>query len=366
MNIIYIIGIVQAFFIEFLLLNKKKKNLSDKILAAWMFVIGLHLFLSYLFHIEYYNTFPFFMGFAQPLPLLHGPFLLLYVFSLIRPDPVFKKNELLHFLPAIGFYVFLIPDAFLTTGPELMEFAFGTLETNPPLYWIFFSTLNEFWGVVYVIWSLFVLRQHRKNIKDKFSYTEKINLGWLVKLIFGLAAIWVVVLVTEEEDYIYVATTIFVFFIGYFGSRQGAIFTDNASPNDPEPRGNPEKGKYEKSTLTEDKSQEYLTSLKAVVEGEKLYLENKISLKDVSERLEIHPNHLSQVINEELKVNFYDFINGYRVEEFKKRLAEDTSKRFTLLAHAYDSGYSSKSSFNEVFKKFTGFTPSQYQKQLND
>jgi AraC-like DNA-binding protein len=53
------------------------------------------------------------------------------------------------------------------------------------------------------------------------------------------------------------------------------------------------------------------------------------------------------------------------VEEFKKRLVEDTTKKFTVPAHAYDSGYSSKSSFNAVFKKFTGQTPSDYQKQLN-
>lgn len=362
LNFIYIIGIVQAFFIEFLLLNKKNKNLSDKILSVWMFVLGFHLFLSFLFSTEYYYTYPFFLGFMQPFPLLHGPLLLLYVYSLIRPKPKVGWMELLHFLPAFLFYIFLFPDAFLQTGEELLEFAFSTLETNPPTYWMIFSPLNEVSGAIYAIWCLIVLNQHKKAIKDNFSYIEKINLSWLMKLIIGIGVIWIVVIVTEESDYIYVAVTIFVFVIGYFGSRQVAIFTDNTPPGE---HKDSDKGKYVKSSLTSKKSQEYLDTLKQFMEEEKPYLEAKISLKDVSERLEIHPNHLSQVINEMLNVNFYDFINGYRVEEFKNRLANDTDKRFTLLAHAYDSGYSSKSSFNEVFKKFTGLTPSQYQKQLN-
>ncbi len=366
MQTIFIIGIVQAFFIEFLLLNKKKKALPDKVLSVWMFVIGVHLFLSYLFYIEYYHDFPFFMALLIPMPLLHGPLLLFYVQSLIRPNPGIRRSDWLHFLPALAFYAFLFPDGFLQTAEELMVFAFETLITNPPFYWTFFTTLLYLSGVVYVVWALLLLRQHSNRIKDNFSYTEKINLGWLMKLILGLAGIWLVVLISDEPQYIYAALTLFVFLIGYFGSRQGVIFTDNTQPGQPAPISDPEKIKYEKSTLTEEKRNAYLQTLKAFMEEEKPHLEPKVTLKEISDQLDMHPNHLSQVINESLNVNFHDFVNQYRVEEFKSRVAADTSRKLTLLAHAYDSGYSSKSSFNEVFKKFTGLTPSQYQKSLND
>lgn len=300
------------------------------------------------------------MGVAQPLPMMHGPLLLLYIQALISPSAKFRKKDLLHFIPPALYYIFMIPDAFITTGPELLEFAFGTLRTNPPDYWGVFITLNQASGVIYVIWSLFTLRKHRKNITDNFSYTEKINLSWLVKLIIGMAVIWAVVLLVQLDEYIYVAATVFVFLIGFFGSKQGVIFTDNISEN----ISSEKTEKYEKSSLTPDQSLQYLDSLNTLIGEEKPYLETKITLKEISERLNVHPNHLSQVINEQLKVNFYDFINKYRVEEFKKRLIADESKKFTLLAHAYDSGFSSKSSFNEVFKKFTGITPSQYQKDI--
>ncbi|MEQ9288540.1 MAG: helix-turn-helix domain-containing protein [Cyclobacteriaceae bacterium] len=356
-------------------MNKKKKILSDKILAVWMFVIGVHLFLYYLFHIGFHNQYPHTLGLIEPFPLLHGPLLFLYVHALIQPRPVFRKRDWLHAVPAIAYLLCMMPDMILLTGEEKLQFVFEQIPTDPPFYIILFDLLIDLSGVVYVISSLVLLRRHQKNIKDNFSDIEKINLKWLRALIVGMAGIWLTVLVTTtcgiaslpeavaNADYIYVAVTIFIFLIGYFGFRQGAIFSDNTEETFPEPDS--EKPKYVKSSLTSEKGQKYLKLLKALMTEEKPYLESKITLKQVSDMLDIHPNHLSQIINEYLNQSFYDMINSYRVEEVKYRLKQEGSRKLTLLAHAYDSGFSSKSSFNEVFKKATGMTPSTYQKQMN-
>ncbi len=79
--------------------------------------------------------------------------------------------------------------------------------------------------------------------------------------------------------------------------------------------------------------------------------------------MNISVNHLSQVINEQLGMTFFDYVNSYRVEEVKARLSSPDVKNFTLLGIAYDSGFNSKSSFNSIFKKFTGLTPSQFAKE---
>ena len=94
------------------------------------------------------------------------------------------------------------------------------------------------------------------------------------------------------------------------------------------------------------------------MENEKPYLNAKLTLNELSQRLEMSSNNMSQLINQYEQVNFYDFVNKYRVEEFISRAQSNSS--FSILAHALDSGFNSKSSFNTVFKKLKSETPSQF------
>ena len=121
--------------------------------------------------------------------------------------------------------------------------------------------------------------------------------------------------------------------------------------------------KYAKSGLNEDRAQDLHQRLEELMHDEKLFTEPELTLTDLANRLEIHPNYLSQVINEVAGVNFYDYINHHRVEEFKRQIVLPHNQRFTLLAIAYDCGFNSKSAFNRYFKKMTGFSPSDYVKQ---
>jgi AraC-like DNA-binding protein len=91
---------------------------------------------------------------------------------------------------------------------------------------------------------------------------------------------------------------------------------------------------------------------------EKPYLNPKLTLTELAESLTVSSNHLSQIINQYEQVNFHDFVNKYRVEEFIQNV--QNNKSYSLLAHALDSGFNSKSTFNGVFKKFKSVTPSQY------
>ena len=100
------------------------------------------------------------------------------------------------------------------------------------------------------------------------------------------------------------------------------------------------------------------------MEEKKLFLDENISLPQLAGMLNIHPNYLSQVINERFQKNFYDFINSYRIEEFKRIVALGKNKNKTFFALALDCGFNSKASFNNSFKKITGTTPSEFVKSL--
>jgi len=120
--------------------------------------------------------------------------------------------------------------------------------------------------------------------------------------------------------------------------------------------------RYERSTLTPENSKLYKSLLLEVMEREKPFLDPEITLPKLAERLSIPLAHLSRVINERLGNNFYEFINHYRVQDAKRRLALPGSKQQKLIAVALDCGFNSVATFNRVFKELTGRTPSEYRK----
>ena len=81
---------------------------------------------------------------------------------------------------------------------------------------------------------------------------------------------------------------------------------------------------------------------------------------ELAATLKVSSNHLSQAINEQSSLNFYDFVNGYRIEAAKQQLTERDPKRYTILGLALDSGFNSKSAFYKGFKKHTGMTPTAF------
>lgn len=93
---------------------------------------------------------------------------------------------------------------------------------------------------------------------------------------------------------------------------------------------------------------------------QKPYLKSNLSLTDLSDLLDVSTHNLSEIINTRLNKSFYDYVNECRVEEVKKMLLDDKYKSYSILAIAYEAGFNSKSSFNTIFKKITGTTPSGY------
>lgn len=98
----------------------------------------------------------------------------------------------------------------------------------------------------------------------------------------------------------------------------------------------------------------------------KIYLDSDLILPKLAEALVYTRNQLSKIINSESGMNFFDFINFFRVEKVKDDLNNPNKDNFTILAIAYDAGFKSKATFNKVFKSITGITPSQYKKNRTE
>jgi ligand-binding sensor domain-containing protein/AraC-like DNA-binding protein len=122
------------------------------------------------------------------------------------------------------------------------------------------------------------------------------------------------------------------------------------------------KKKYKNSTLDPQKAEDCLKKLLYLLDTQKLYKDETLSLNSLSEKLSIAPRYLSQITNELLNKNFRDLINKHRVEEAKEMLLNPGKNDFSILEIAYEVGFNSKEVFNRCFKKYTGMTPSEFKK----
>ncbi len=375
MEVLILLGAFQAIFFIILVLSKKKKSISDKILVLWLLLFAVHLSFVYysfqsghIFYIEY--------GYI-PSGVLVAYYSLMYVYteSLTSEGNVFKVKWLLHLIPTAITYVSIFPLAQLPYKEKENLVTHPT--SNPYLYLVF--GLVMLFVTIYLIATLRLLRKHKVSIRKMFSYEENINLNWLKILSFLLVLLWIVIsslivyaysipVMTPEGHMIldmqgHSAFVIFVFLLGFFGIRQQVIYSiplEKKEVQKTEPDSNSASKQYEKSGLKKKDSVVYLKRLLQYMEEEKPYLNGKLLLKEVAEEINISTNHLSQVINENLEKNFFDFVNGYRVDLVKQKIKNSANKKFTILYLAYECGFNSKSSFNSIFKKHEGLTPTEF------
>jgi AraC-like DNA-binding protein len=364
---LYLTGIIISFFLIIILIGKKNKSEADKILALWLFFTGFHLILFYLHFNNEYVKFPFLLGIEIPMPLVQGPFLYLYTSTLTNQNRN-KKYNLLHFMPFIIAFIPLLSFFSLPFNEKISIYKNEGKGYEQVLSVLLLIIIIS--GILYALLSLQKLSQHRKNITEQFSFTEKINLTWLSYLILGSSIIWVVVIFCNDQ-YIFATVVLYLFFIGYFGIKQVGIFTNKISENNDSEilvletisdNNQLDKVKYKKSGLSGTELQGIHKNLILIMQKEKLYKNSELTLADLSQKLNVHPNVLSQVINSAEQKNFYDYVNHLRVEEFKTIILLPENQKFTLLSIAFECGFNSKTAFNRNFKKATGFSPSEYLK----
>lgn len=114
---------------------------------------------------------------------------------------------------------------------------------------------------------------------------------------------------------------------------------------------------------SEDEVSRITEQLETLMASQELVLTQDLTLRSLAEMLNIHSNKLSWLLNDHIGMNFNEFINSYRLDIFQEKALDPSNKHLSILGMAYDSGFSSKSVFNDFFKKKTGLTPKVWIKQ---
>ncbi|MBW6501500.1 MAG: helix-turn-helix domain-containing protein [Bacteroidales bacterium] len=373
---ILLLGAFMAFFLAALLVRKKEKRISDLIIGTWLIFLGIYVAFYSFTPPGFFNRRPWLINLYIALLMLNGPFLYEYAKSLINPGYHLEISIVRHFLPFILFIVFLL---FLFPTEDFLKYLMNESEKAEAGFSLLYLILPAFVAVsvpVYIFKSVTLLARHSKVVTDNFSSAEKRNLIWLRNLIVILGIVWILlvtiffihhILLLFSDEFcingLFLTLSVFIILTGYYGLNQPAIFTSEIILADS--TRIEKKQSYSGTPIKEEDLRKYLGDLDDYMATKKPYLDNQLTLYQLAGASGIPPHVLSRIINEHHGKNFFDFINNYRVEEFKKRLSDTESGKYTLLAIAFDCGFNSKSSFNRFFRKNTGKSPSEYKISLS-
>ncbi len=313
-------------------------------------------------------------------PFTYGPFLYIFTRNIISGRDTGGLKDLIHFIPFIIFgffsiYLISIGQTFIAHHPENN---FGLNIPAPPQAGVRFYGIATLTSLLcYTMAVMILLRKHSRNLPDYFSAMPiEVTLNWLRWITIGLTcSVFYVIISGLVAPGIFrhplfnpavsnpLSITFFIIFFLYFNLRQPEIYKTNLLP-DAENRNINSSRRYEKSGLKEEDAEKFLSIIDDYMRREKPYREGDLTILDLSEKLGIQRHYITQVINENLKKNFYMYVNEFRVNEVKEKFLDSSYDDHTLLRIALDAGFNSKSSFNLIFKKFTGMTPSDYRKNI--
>lgn len=367
----FLIGIFLAIFLGVLLLIKKNKSRADKVLTIWIFFLIVTQLLRYLTWTKYFFKYPNWLGIELSLPILHAVLLYFYVREITGNPLKSIWSILVHFATTMVLFILVIP-FYRLSGEEKIN-VYQNHATEFKWFETFALPILVISGIAYCLWSFVIIKKYQNSIQNDFSNTDKKELQWLKYLVIGNATLYVLS-IFYDNYIIFMGIVILVLFIGFFGINQLDIFhtplvlegeNSNSNSITKENKSKTKQSRsiskrYAKSGLSNEMTSEIYVRLNRIMDDDAFYKNESITLTELASILKVHPNHLSQVINEQEGKNFYNYINSLRIKEFVKLASLPENKKYTMISLAYDVGFSSKSTFNKHFKTSTGKTPTEF------
>jgi AraC-like DNA-binding protein len=313
--------------------------------------------------------------FIEPFTLLIGPLLYFYVRSF--KEQITWRKAWPHL---VLFFLYIINAYFLFTGVG-MKYPPATEVppevTRHPLS-VYPVTGRLIQRLVYYVLALRVLSNYQRSIRQLFSDVSQINLNWVRWLVNGYLVFVVVTIIAYSLILKYPANfslwvlmigtvvTVYIYMAAWKGISQSTLWQVKPGIKKEVIEEKMQEAEQLVSKKTTDKKYvDVVSRIIYLMENEKLYQETELTLLDLANKLRLPSYQVSQAINEGLDKSFYDVINGYRVEEAKRLLADPKNLNYTILSVGFEAGFNSKTTFNTVFKKFTGLTPTDFRNRLN-
>lgn len=388
-----LVGAVQGTFLSLVFWTRRTGDpMANRLLGAAILFITLHLA----------ELFSVFTGWITAAPVLHGttfwllfligPTFWTYARRVLNPDFRPRGWDLAHAIPAI---LVLWRTMGWILAPAEMKIPYLEAAARADPLHISATTyvmlvVNVLQYVVYFLLAQRLLRRREVQWREQESDTallgsvhamRRVSFGFAVFAGTYLALLAALVFfhgfgVVADSLWL-VAVAVFIQWIGWTALRQPETFAHAAAGAAPRAEAGsamdespdaeapvPARSKYRKSALPPDRLREIHGQLVQLMEREKRYLDGTLRLAEIGRALGVSVHNVSQAINVETGGTFFDFVNRYRIEEAKRRLADPGDDDPTILAIALEAGFNNKRSFNQAFRRFEGTTPSQYRDRV--
>ncbi len=357
-------GVIGLFISLVLNLRKKGDTIANLLIGLFvlchsLFLIHLSLYLTnYTFYIphSYWATITF--------SFLYGPLLYFY-FRRISDRYTFKWIDMLHLLPTIAIVIYFAPVYALDVELKLKGLFNVDQNYANVLRIIVMVKAISLVSYGFLCFKIY-LRNKNKSVNRQILKWQRnmaiLNVLYPVTyVIYAFVLLTHVVFMRDNNFMLYsqvVVLSCIVLYVGFTAYVNPRVFSKKYIFAE-------EILKYQKSGLTENFSNDLRNQLLRLLNEEKVYKNNAISLDMLSQKLGTTRHNISQVINEHFDLNFFNLINKYRVQEAKDMFKKDVYNNLHIIDVAYDVGFNNKVTFNKAFKEETNLTPTQYIKKVN-
>jgi AraC-like DNA-binding protein len=322
--------------------------LSYVILSMWAFKSGLILHFPWLLYTDIS------MAFAI------GPFVFFYIRAVIGQETDSGYRFYLHLIPACLIFCAIvlhnIMDKSLTDYYMRGNARYQVYHLSA-FIWII-DLISSFYMIMYFIpairnlYRLLRMREH-KSIRELGIVSRYLSLVLIFSALMLLAELM-------KNDLLNIIAIYLLTFSGIWYFLFSFRYPDFAQKAIKEARII----RYSRSMTGGIDEDVILERLKEIMRDEKIFTDEHLTLQKLSAQLMVTPHQLSRILNSRLQMNFRTLVNSYRISEAKSLMKNFPDRN--ILNIALECGFNSKSSFNSVFSKTTGVTPSAYRKGLDD
>lgn len=365
---ISVIGCFQGCVLFGLLITDSRVTTASKLLGVHCLVIGLYLLLPFVTTLEG-SSLSWLASFGFFIPLCFGPLLFLYCRCAVSSDRL-RVLDLIHLAPLLFGYAFNADTLWFDSD----GFRAWIVGARPPNLRVWLSEYLLFAvALFYLAKTIKLINDFQEQASRTVSSFNPNVFTWLWTLVLGLSFVWLAKAIMAFGSFASpfmfafsdAVIVLFIYLIALAHWRNPTLFAVKELVSSESALHKAKlKGVPEERGLLDDETRANLYELVTkCVEEQALYRNSELTLASLADTCGLATHHLSEILNQHSGRNFNQFINTYRVEFVCKRLRESASENFLDLA--VEAGFSSKSTFNTMFKKLKGLTPTQYRKQLD-